>query len=75
LDYCIQHKAKKISKCPKKYENWWLILVDEISHSGFDENEEKYLLENVSRPFVWKKIIILSPRDGEKLLTIHQHPQ
>lgn len=69
LNIIIEEKVLKIKPYQKKYNDWWLLLIDHMGF-GLDDQEINQLkslsLENHS----FKKIIILPPYDYKKTVII-----
>ena len=63
IQLVIDEKNKKISENYTLFHEWWLILVDYITHSMNNEDFEKVKKMKVDK-FKFTRIIILSP-DGD----------
>jgi len=65
--YCIMEKEQKIKPYYKKYEKWWLLLVDHLSCiSSYDIDK---VVENLNKPNCFEKVIIIN-LNGEVIIEI-----
>jgi hypothetical protein len=61
LNIAIADKTKKIEPFEHRYREWWLVLLDSISHAELDRDEMAAVRENVSRPSEWARILLVNP--------------
>jgi hypothetical protein len=69
LDFCITEKIKKMKNCRKKYNNWWLILIDEICY-GLDDKDKEYIKSNIVVDPRLNNVVILNSLNGKEILKI-----
>ncbi len=67
LNHCIADKTSKQQPHRHQYQEWWLILVDQIVY-GFSEQEKSLVLSAVEKPNNWDRIIVLSILTGKVIL-------
>lgn len=70
LTIVISEKSKKAEPFLKKYDEWWLVLLDHIGYARLENHELDALRKHVRRPPEWVKIILvdpLSPQQGIEL--------
>ncbi len=67
LNHCIADKTSKQQPHRHQYQEWWLILVDQIAY-GFSEQENALVLSAVEKPNNWDRIIVLSILTGKVIL-------
>src|SRR5690606_11505644 len=60
IKLCIFEKNQKINK---RYNEWWLVLVDYISHGMLDKDDYDSIRSSIDNKYGWSKIIILSRDD------------
>lgn len=70
IRYCMEEKARKTYKKRRKYEQWWLALVD---HAGFDpgdmnESVMQALLPSQQRE--WDKLLVLDHGDPGRFMLL-----
>ena len=61
LAIVIPEKSKKVGHFRKKYDEWWLVLLDHIGYARLDTQELDVLREHVKRPPEWTKIFLVNP--------------
>jgi hypothetical protein len=67
LRLCIKEKERKIAPYRKKYNSWWLLLVDHIDYSMDDEDRKIFrreVMPTIRHSF--EKIIFVDPRDHRR---------
>ena len=69
LNLIIEEKTLKIASYVKKYKEWWLVLIDQISY-GLDELDINELRSLPIKNNSFKKIIILPPGDPKNGIII-----
>ena len=60
---CLREKSAKISPFRAKYPEWWLILIDRISHApihGAEVTELRNLLHGLAD---WDRVLLVDPVD------------
>lgn len=67
LRHCIADKTRKQQGLFGQYNEWWLILTDQIAY-GFSEHEKTIVISNVEKPSNWNRIIVLSILTGKVIL-------
>ncbi len=67
IKHCIADKLKKQEEFINQYDEWWLILTDQIAY-GFSEQEKAIVLSAIEKPESWDRIIVLSTLTGKVIL-------
>lgn len=70
IEFCIQEKTEKINQYLDKYSEWWLVLVDSIVYGINEPYEIERIKHTIKLPNVWKKLIIINPKNNKSILTI-----
>lgn len=69
LKIAIKEKIGKIEPYIKKYNEWWLLLIDQVGFS-LEEDEIKQLQSLPIETYYFKKVIIISGYDHKKVIII-----
>jgi hypothetical protein len=64
LRICIKEKTQKIARFRKKYQEWWLILIDLIGY-GVEDCDRTLFREHLAIDHEWNKVILLNPLDPQ----------
>ncbi len=65
--HCMMEKEQKIKPYHKKYEKWWLLLVDHLSCIGSYDIDK--VISNLNKPNCFEKVIIVN-FNGEVIIEI-----
>src|SRR5437870_10419742 len=65
LSICITDKTEKVAARRDRYQEWWLILVDEIAYGSLDPGDIDQLrgLFDSRSKAGWSTIVLVSPLD------------
>jgi hypothetical protein len=69
IEYCIKEKTIKIEKEYKKFNKWWLILVDN-NVDNLENDEIEMIINDVTIEKYWERVIILDCNRNEILFEI-----
>ncbi len=72
IQYCMDEKASKISRYRDNYRFWWLVLVDYLISLSISISDDiiSEVIQNVSKPAVFNRIIIINPFTSRKIFEI-----
>ncbi|MBT3315004.1 MAG: hypothetical protein HN390_10365 [Anaerolineae bacterium] len=69
LRLCIDEKTKKVQKYRYKYEEWWLIFVDQIGY-GLNQRDQETFENEIKITHDWDKIILIDPMNPKRAMIL-----
>ncbi|HKN58898.1 MAG TPA: hypothetical protein VJV97_08590 [Gemmatimonadaceae bacterium] len=72
LSICITDKTEKVAARRDRYQEWWLILVDEIAYGSLDPGDIDQLrgLFDSRSKAGWSTIVLVSPLDPARAIEL-----
>ncbi len=56
---CIQEKTRKITRYHHRYDEWWLVLVDQIGWSALSANEADEIHRSIEKLGLFSKLYVI----------------
>jgi len=73
INFCIDQKSRKIEPYLNKYNNWWLLLVDDIGWGMDLITDSAYIKSKINCLENFNHIVIIRNGDGKFLLDMDQN--
>jgi len=73
INFCIDHKSNKIEPYLNMYEDWWLLLVDDMGWGMDLITDSAYVKSKINCLENFNRIVIIRNGDGKFLLDMDQN--